>query len=70
MVNYYLIERKKDKLDLKMVKSFEARPNLEQPEELVFDYDFKVKQEINKACESFEKFVFLFQIIYNSKLKC
>ena len=57
MVNYYLTERKKDKVDLTQVKSYEVRSNLEEPQELIFLYDAKIEQEIRKSCEIFGKFV-------------
>lgn len=56
MVNYFLIERRKHKLDLTMVETFEARSGLEEPEELEFDFDSRIEQEIQKSCEIYEKF--------------
>lgn len=44
------------------VETFEARSGLEEPEELEFDFDSRIEQEIQKSCEIYEKFVCVYYL--------
>lgn len=55
LIRETIIQTKKDKWDLTMTDTYEARPGIPEPQEIHFVYDTKIENEIKKCTELFNR---------------